>query len=1422
MHFENLNARDGLSNDWVRAGGNILQDTVGFLWVGTQNGLNRYDGSNFKIYRHDPDDDSSLSDNNIWTLYLDRSDRLWIAGNTGVDRYDPLQDRFVRYELIKEDNAPSDLLFPSAILEDTHGNFLLGAEGGLYQLGQQTQFTNTRLISSGWVTSLLEDKDGRLWVGARTSDFGIYVFQWQPDQGWVPDRQFNHTENDEGLQNDQILKIFEDHHGDIWIATIGGLDRYNREHHTFSHFLSGKRINDIEEDKDGILWISTNESGLYRFDPEREQTPSQVTIPFQRLTEIYINPTNEIWLGSVSTGLYHYSKYFPTFSTYQKNPDLFFGLQTKHTKDQIRTVGAYFMEREGGRVWLASKQALYRFEEAQYSFSRLQSSDQIQSRIVSVQERVDGSVWIQALQGLYLFTPNNEQVRGYLENQPFRYFIEDKQGDLWLDDPKGREIIHLQSNSNKIFRSYQVCQHSPTAKGTERHITFIQQDSRQNIWVGTIHGLYRYDREKDTMLSCDLPTASGNASGKNYFFGAFEDHRARWWTYTGEAVYRYLPEEKHFVRYAGKQEGRKGLSSYTKISFFEDSQGGVWVRSIGGGLNKYDETSDAFVSFVHQTDNPNSLSHNDILDLFEDTQQRLWIATKRGLNRWEPQSKTFIRFTTDNGLIANEVGSILEDQDSMLWLGTGGGLSRFDPKDNTFSNYTYRDGLPMDYLFWNIHYISKNGTIFFLQRPTSLQSFFVFHPQQLLSSPHPPELAFTGFRLFQKPVPIRGTTGDSLEWESPLVASITHTQKIELKHWQNDFSIEFAALSFLQPEKHKFSYILEGYQNHWTGAIAGDRRVNYTNISPGAYTFRVKAANKDGVWNEEGIKLELIVRPPWYWAWWSKSLYFFLIIGLLWWGYQFQLNRQLALNEVKRLREIDKVKTQLYTNFTHEFRTPLTVILGMAEEIRSVPRKHLLEGLDMIKRNGKNLLQLVNQMLDLRKLQNGKMPLDLVQGDILSYLRYVIEPFYFYAESKELQLTVSGVEHKLVMDYDPEKIREIISNLLSNAIKFTPPGGAIDLTLKTIHTNTPEGSTDPQQLVIIVSDTGIGIPPEELAHIFDHFYQVEGTHRRRGGGTGIGLTLTKELIKILGGTISVSSKVKKGTEFCVHLPISRKVLHAIQAPKGNEWAKYPDLSAMPLGVDGTSDKELKPYPLILIVEDHQDIAVYLQGCLQKEFNLAFASDGEQGLQMALELIPDLIISDIMMPQKDGYALTYDLKNHHLTNHIPIILLTAKADRDSRIQGLDSGADAYLTKPFYREELLMRIRKLIELRRQLQLHYQNFGFVKAGKGHPNNRDFDFLQQINATLDAHLSDQNFEIAHLCRAIGISRTQLHRKLKAITARPTSQYIRSYRLFKARELLLSTDLNVTEVSMEVGFKHLSHFTAAFKREFGINPSEI
>ena len=789
----------------------------------------------------------------------------------------------------------------------------------------------------------------------------------------------------------------------------------------------------------------------------------------------------------------------------------------------------------------------------------------------------------------------------------------------------------------------------------------------------------------------------------------------------------------------------------------------------------------------------------------------LWLATDVGLLSLQLESGAIKRFTTEDGLSNNYVCGMLFEGDSALWLSTNHGLSRFRMADQSFLSFFEEDGLSHNEFNRKSYFKAKDGRMYF----GGLQGITAFYPEELLlSQQRRNETAGVVLNAFEYVDEQKDTTIRRYNFgQEPT---------IHLRYWHRSFTFEYALTDFRNLKEVTYSYRMEGYEENWS-APSKFSFTRFSSLPAGEYTFRVKARDSHGQWHPNQLAVQVIVHTPWWATWWAYLSYALLLAAVLYYFWRNALRQQALQNnlllektEADKLKELDSFKSRLYTNLTHEFRTPLTVILGMADQIKKAPQKHLDSGIELIRNNGKNLLQLINQLLDLSKLESGGLKLKLQQGDVVPYLSYLAESFQTYANSRNLSLRFQTPLESLVMDYDPEQLKQVMTNLISNAVKFTPSGGEVTVRAK----------AKDKQLLLEVSDTGVGINKDKLPYIFNRFYQADSSTTRRGEGTGIGLAHTQELVKLMDGTIDVESKLGKGTRFIVMLPVNNQAdLMKGSAPTATEEHALEQVLAIHSApsndtVPGKSASTTVEHPQLLIIEDNPDVVTYLKSCLHGLYQLDVAYNGLIGIEKAIENIPDLIISDVMMPEKNGYEVCDTLKNDERTSHIPIILLTAKADAASKIAGLRRGADAYLAKPFDHEELLVRLAKLVERQQRMLTYFSAKLPIPEVKKADVQVEDEFIQKVQHVIEQHYKDEDFGLPQLCQKIRMSRSQLYRKLKALTGTSPSDFIRSYRLHKAKDLLENSEMNVSEVAWEVGYKDVAHFSRSYQEVFGFPPS--
>lgn len=1330
--YESVSTAQGLSQGMVF---DMLQDKEGFIWVATNNGLNRYDGYNFKVFTNDPYNPYSLSRNTILKLFEDSKGRIWAGTeNAGVNIYDKTSGRFYR---IEQKNSRSDGLSGNeikGIAETADGRMLIATDNkgldivslsdGFFDRNAAPSITHLQLPGHTAVYAMGKDKSNNMWIGGM--DGAVYRFEGSQNS-FTPLKgvQFlfnGYFVNDENIlinnnlflyDGKSVIPLFDTEKktaGNIIYKTKSSLwDKHHRENHYYdvSDWGNGKPLQ----------W--------------NKKLP-----PLTRLIYPFIiDRSGNVWSGTVGYGLRKFNITGTKFKAAMPGYSVRFIVPVSNGDIFLGDFG-YGWRKLGGDSLTSNP------------FNLSAPVKQIDNFIALT----SGEYWIKSdNSGYYKYNPVSKKLtaypqinfyNGWGDKQPM---MEDRKGNIWMHGLGG--MVTIINTATDVIDSFSINTNIAKPMQAETVCTALYEDKQGIYWIGTREG-------------------------------------------------------------------------FVKVSFAGDNISKPQVKW-----------------YYNNSNNRNSLNYNHVSCFMDDPAEPdkyLWVCTKGGgLNRLDKRTNEFLHLTTKQGLADDVVYGILADDAGNIWGSTNKGMFCMSAVKLSngitwsFRNFTKANGLQDDEFNTAAYVKLPNGNLAF----GGVNGLNIFDPKEILLPGFTPNVFITDILINNRAT----APGDN---SGVLKNTIEQSKEITLSHLQDILTLEFASLDFTASSQNKYRYRLVGVDKDWVES--GTRRsATYLHLPPGKYIFRVQGSNSEGVWSDKIAELQIKVLPPWWRSWPAYLGYALLVVFGVMRYVRFRVNRaklksQLSFEqfEAKRIKELDAVKTQLYTNITHEFRTPLTVILGMAQQVKSNPEAHLNNGMDMIIRNGESLLKLVNEMLDLSKLETGKMQLQLVNGDVINFLRYIVESFHSLAESQHKQLHFLAEIDALHTAYDPEKLRQIIANLLSNALKFTPERGNIYIAATE---QTVPDSPNKVLLTIKVKDTGIGIPESQLQHIFDRFYQLDNSHTRKTEGTGIGLALTKELVKLMDGEITVKSPptgANKGTEFTVLLPLEKmNYTEEVNQPPvvKNEYAV--STNGRTAGIEPADDRRTKAKPLILLVEDNADVVAYTASCLP-DYRLAVGKDGREGFEIASEMVPDLIITDVMMPFVDGFELCRQLRKDEHTSHIPIIMLTAKADLESRIEGLQQGADAYLEKPFNREELLVRIKKLLELRQQLQHHYlQKAGFENekqqevsiAAEEQPAESAIEdaFVKKVREAVESNLSDAAFTIEQLCKLVFMSHSQLHRKLDALTGCSPNKFIRMIRLAKAKEMLREPKNTISTIAYECGFNDPAYFSRVFKQEHGETPQE-
>ncbi len=1334
--FARYSTENGLSHNQVNC---FLKDRK----VGTADGLNRFDGYSFKVFKHDPADTASIADHHIDDLFEDAYGYLWIRTHKGFSIYDP------KTEKISNDarTAARRMGMPDAqfgkMLKTRNGEFWVNH----HRLGLLKYIPSQKLLlrinfkpittaSHAPISAIAdfnEAPNGDLWI-VYTNGYLVRLDgkTYKPivENGLIRDQKRGDSVNH---------RVFVDTDGDPWVYVIKAVrgifhldTRTNRliEGNTSSTELrlSNNIVSSIIEGPDGRPWIGTDHGGINMVDKKTGSVSVLVNNPNDPKTlsqnsvmSLYQDNTGMIWAGTFKKGFCNYHKNIFKFSFIRHLPSV----KTSLPFDDL----SVFVEDKQGNIWAGSNGGgLIYYNRSQNSFKQ------------------------------YVNIPGDPHS---LSNNVIVSLFLDAKGLLWI----GTYFGGLNSFDGKTFKRYQHNPNDSTSLIDDR-VWEIFEDSQKRLWVGTLgDGLDLFDRDAQVF--------------------------------------------KHF-----RPNAPNSISSDYISTIMEDRSGNIWIGT-AFGIDVFMRATGKFVHYKHDPKDKGSLSSDAVTSIVQDGLGNIWVGTLEGLNIYDAKNDKFRTFNTHDGFPDNSILTIVNDSHQNLWIGTPKGLVNFRitkrqgniPTEFNLRTYNEVDGLQGRSFNENAALRLKSGELIF----GGANGFTIFSPENIEDEEGNASIELTDFQIFNRSV----KPGEQLDGKPVLHASITQTDKVTLRHFQNVFTIEFAALNFLHTDKNHYFYTLEGFNDQWFEADNTTRKVTYTNLDPGEYTFKVKMRNGSLTSKERILKIEIL--PPFWKTPWAYFLYFLTVIGALAVARWILLERE-RMNfrmeqerrEANQLHELDLMKIKFFTNVSHEFRTPLTLMLTPLEGLLNTTQLDggLKNQLSLIHRNARRLLNLVTQLLDFKKMEIEESEYTPERGDIIRFIREIAHTFSDLSERRHIAFTfLSDMETRYTL-FDQEKLSRIMYNLLSNAFKFTPEGGKVAVGLKL------SKNADHSMLEIRVTDSGIGIPEADQSKIFDRFYQHRIPSSMMNEGSGIGLSITREFVKLHGGTITVESEEGKGSSFVITLPLEEASDHTevtvVSEPvhsKEEEVIAIDDLNA---------DR-----PVLLLVEDNDEFREYMAQMLQSQYQVHEAANGKIGLDMTLDLIPDLIVSDIMMPEMDGIELCKAIRADHRISHIPVILLTARAEDDQQLQGYETGADAYVTKPFRLDILLVRIRNLIQKRDLGRKQFQQHIKVEPSEVAIRSMDEEFIAKAVKVVEDKMGNPEFTVEELSSEMAMSRVYLYKKLLSLTGKTPVEFIRIIRLRRAADLLLKSQLTVSEVAYQIGFNNPKYFTKLFKEEYNVLPTE-
>lgn len=1334
-----------LSNSLINA---VYQDRKGFIWIATENGLNKFDGTRFSIYRHNATDSTSLKNNYVRTLFEDSRGNFWIGCINGLQRYDRATDNFHELFISRKDGRKNPHI--TSIIERRNGDLWIATSGqGAISLKKnsnpasfhiETELTDR--IGSNYLNVIFEDSRQNLWIA--TEEKGLY--RYSPES-----KELKSYKAPYHIAGDDVSAICEDAHGQIFVGTLTkGLFRLSsRQEGNFEPVLYQNRMNlnirTLIIDTRGKLIIGTDGEGVKEYQPQQDIiVDSEINAgPFDfsksKVHSLIEDKDHNLWLGIFQKGLI----LVPGIS----NKFDYYGYKSIHNN----TIGS--------------------------------------SCVMAIHTDEQATIWIGTdNDGLYAINDQGKQLRHY---------------------------THQAGNPQSV-------------PGT---ILCLYEDSNQELWLGSyFDGLARMNKQTGTCQDATSLLQGNLNAGKPKVSCIIEDKNKNLWVGTyGSGLYKINLPTQHVTYYESTRNENDDWSINRLpndwISYLlEDKEGMIWIGTYKG-LAVLNPQTDNFINYKKQN---NLLPGYVVYSLLESSNGEIWAGTSEGLVCLNKDRLTPVLFTTADGLPSDIICGLAEDEKKNIWISTHQGISKLNPPEKKFINYYAGDGLQGNEFTRTAVFKDKRGKIFF----GGTNGVTAFYPQDITEIKKEMNVLITGFHVANRPVKKGDKSGNNVITDT----AVMDTEQFTLAYNENTFSIDFSVLEFSNPDRISYQYKIKELGDEWISTQPGTNRVTYSSLKPGKYTFSVQARDHNNFSNIRTVTIA--ITPPWYQTWWAKVIWGCLGALLIYALTMYILSRIRHRQEVmrqKHMEQINEAKLQFFINISHEIRTPMTLIISPLEKLLA-EHSEKQPVYFMIYRNAQRILRLINQLMDIRKLDKGQMHLKFRETDIVGFINDLMQTFNYQAQKKNITFTfekeLEGAD-SLKVWIDLNNFDKVLMNVLSNAFKYTHEGGNIEVLLKTGHNDAYRGALK-DYFEIDITDNGIGIDKNKIEQIFERFYQIDNDMTQSNFGTGIGLHLSRSLVELHHGIIKAENREDgQGTRFIIRLPLGSNHLKAEELENPEETGSEPTISQLPKDSIYETEEENKTNEYrkpkaktryrVLIVEDDEEIRHYIRSELDSDFRIYECTNGREGLETILKEKPDLVISDVMMPEMDGITLCRKIKQNININHIPIILLTAKSKAEDQIEGLEIGADAYIVKPFNTELLRTTISNLIANRERLRgkLVGEQQVEEKITKIEMKSNDEILMSKVMKTINDHLADPTLNVEMLAANVGMSRVHMHRKLKELTNQSARDFIRSIRLKQAANLLREKNLSVSEVAYATGFSNLSHFSNTFRDFYGISPSE-
>jgi len=1339
------------------------------------------------------DNTSGLSNNQIEVIFKDSRGFMWFATNSGLNRYDGQSFKIYR---------------PDA--------------------------NNPKSISSDKVIAIQEDASGNLWLYPKDSKYEVYN---------PYNEQFIHNSDSilavYGLPaSPQLIKIcnrkniyaYYYNKGIYWYGHESGeIKFYSQTKENTGVFSSGEIVKIDVSDKH--VWVLFKDGLLERLDKKTEMIDYRNTY-FQDnahsstiIKSIMIDSDNDLWLypGVDDKGAAYLN---------MKNRQWTF-LDKEKTGRLSNSFVRCIVQDNKGLFWIGTDHGGVNIFDKHKNTTTVLNNDIYddnsisQNSIISAFCDDNGIVWVGTYKnGVSYYHPNMfkfsrpelfYQFRRGAETFDCNSLYKDRNNNLWIGT-NGLGLIKYNEQNNKV----EVFKHRPNDAHSISSdiITSIVCDHASTIWIGTfLGGINTYDGK--SFHRYQIEESDPNSLSSRSVYGIAEDNEHNLWIGTlGGGVNKLNAARTDFTRY-NVQNTTQLFSNYI-LSIFRNPDDEIYFCT-DRGLNKIRGGKQPDIVFDTGVirDSLSSIVCNNVLT---DSRGLLWIATDSGINIYDPNSNSFEYINSRNGLPDEEIVSLIEDNNGNIWAGTRNGLVYAEctyPSNTLKYTLTYfdtKDGLPSSVCNLNAIFKDNTGKIYV----GTTKGYVSFHPDKIVFNKIFPKPQFTELLISNQVI----QPGVEYKGRVIIERSITDLDEITLKYNETNFSLVFSAMNYIHPEKNQYRYMLEGVDKDWIIGKKGNGVASYSNLNPGTYKLIVYASNDDGVWSEQPLILKIVVTPPFWLSWWAYLIYLALILMIAALFMKYKLNKQKTefeqaqkILEVQKMHEVDELKFKFFTNISHEFKTPITLILAPLDKLlKNAANDEQKNLLNIMKRNATNLLEMVNEILEFRKLDLNKTKLNLVRNDIVSFIKDICNSFTTLATQKEIRFTFTNYLDKLYIEFDPDKMNKIIVNLISNAFKYTEEG-EINIS---IGVNEEIGSGI-KHLLIKVSDTGIGIEKQYLPQIFDRFFRIENKQKENPSGTGVGLHLVSEYVKMHEGRVWVESELDKGSVFIVEIPITENLEIEKSGHMGTtSFSDETMENDLVRKNDNTADIAAKAnLPLLLIVDDNEDFRDFITGLFSDSYRIITAEDGGEAFSLVMDQLPDIILCDVMMPKMDGYEFCRKVKGDVRTSHIPVILLTAKSSDENRYLGVEAGADDYIAKPFNIDLLTLKISKIVEKQRNIQQNFKHKIDISPSEIEITPMDEKFVKKAVALVEQNIDNTEFLVEDLCREMAMSRVYFYKKILALTGKTPSEFIRFIRLKRAADLLEKSQLFVNEIAFQVGFNDPKYFRKYFKEAFGVTPNE-